>query len=134
MTDRFIDLYGTHSKQKTNQNNMSSTQVFGVNSSLFQAQYVSQKHAKRCKNAFPMAAETVLKSTYMDDSMDSVLNDEQGIELYNQLSQLLGKTGMHARKWLSNSRVVLQSIPEEDRASEVHIDKRNLPSVKTLGV
>jgi hypothetical protein len=41
---------------------------------------------------------------------------------------------MHARKWLSNSRVVLQSIPEEDRASEVHIDERNLPSVKTLGV
>ena len=76
----------------------------------------------------------LFKSTYLDDSMDSVLNDEQGIELYNQLSQLLGKTGMHARKWLSNSRVVLQSIPEEDRASEVHIDERNLPLVKTLGV
>lgn len=69
-----------------------------------------------------MAAETVLKSTYMDNSMDSVLNDEQGIKLYNQLSQLRGKAGMHARKWLSNSLVVLQSIPEEDRASEVQLE------------
>ena len=38
-----------------------------------------------------MAAETVLISTYMDDSMDSVLNDEQGTELYNKLSQLSRK-------------------------------------------
>jgi hypothetical protein len=38
-----------------------------------------------------MAAETGLKSTYMDDSMDSVLNDEQGTERYNQLSQLSRK-------------------------------------------
>ena len=111
-----------------------NTVVFGVNSSPFQAQYVSRKHAELYKNDFPMAAETVLKSTYMDDSMDSVLNDEQGIELYNQLSQLWGKAGMHARKWLSNSQVVLQSIPEEDRASEVYLDEGNLPSVKTLGV
>ena len=65
--------------------------MFGVNSSPFQAQYASQKHAGLYKNDFPMAAETVLKSTYMDDSMDSVLNDEQGIKLYNQLSQLWGK-------------------------------------------
>lgn len=111
-----------------------NTVVFGVNSSPFQVQYVSQKHAELYKNAFPMAAETVLKSTNMDDSMDSVLNDEQGIELYNQLSQLWGKSGMHARKWLSNSRVVLQSISEDDRASEVHLDEGNLPSIKTLGV
>ena len=41
---------------------------------------------------------------------------------------------MRARKWLSNSRVVLQSIPEEDRASEVHLDEGNLSSVKILGV
>jgi hypothetical protein len=99
-----------------------NTVVFVVDSSPFQAQYISQKHAGLYNNDFPMAAETVLKSTYMDNSMDSVLNDEQGIKLYNQLSQLWGKAGMHARKWLSNSLVVLQSIPEEDRASEVHLE------------
>ncbi|CAG2208607.1 unnamed protein product [Mytilus edulis] len=86
------------------------------------------------KDSYQRAAETVLKSTYMDDSMDSVINDEQGIELYNQLSQLWAKAGMYARKWLSNSKAVLQCIPEEDRASQVDLDEGYLPSVKTLGV
>ncbi|CAG2212809.1 unnamed protein product [Mytilus edulis] len=97
--------------------------VFGVNSSPFQAQFVSRKHAEMTKDSYPRAAETVLKSTYMDDSMDSVINDEQGIELYNQLSQLWAKAGMYARKWLSNSKAVLQCIPEEDRASQVDLDE-----------
>ena len=41
---------------------------------------------------------------------------------------------MHARKWLSNSEVVLKKIPSGDRALEVDLDKGNLPSLKTLGV
>ena len=46
--------------------------VFGINSSPFQAQFVAQTHAERHRDEFPMAAELVLKSTCMDDSMDSV--------------------------------------------------------------
>ena len=46
--------------------------VFGVNSSNFQAQFVAREHAKKYQSEFPLAAETILKSTYMDDSMDSV--------------------------------------------------------------
>ena len=71
--------------------------VFGVNSSPFQAQFVLQHHARKNIDEFPMAAETVLRSTYMDDSMDSVSNEEQGRELHRQLSQLLAKAGMHAK-------------------------------------
>ncbi|CAC5419849.1 unnamed protein product [Mytilus coruscus] len=72
--------------------------VFGKNSSPFQAQLVSRKQAEMMKDSYARAAKTVHKSTYMDDSMDSVLNDKQGIELYNQLSQLWAKAGMYARK------------------------------------
>lgn len=113
-----------------------SSVVFGVNSSLFQAQFLSQKHTEANQDAYAMAAETVLKSTYTDDSMDSVLNDEQGISLYQQLSlsTLWGKAEMYARKWLSNSKSVLECIPAEDRTSQVDLGKRYLPSVKTLGV
>ncbi|PFX13817.1 hypothetical protein AWC38_SpisGene22069 [Stylophora pistillata] len=92
--------------------------VFGVNSSPFQAQFVTQEHAQKHKEEFPMAAETILKSTYMDNSMDSTSDDQKGIELYKQLSELWGRAGMHERKWLSNSRKVLEDIPVDDRASE----------------
>ena len=88
--------------------------VFGVNSSPFLAQLVSRHHATIYEKAFPKAAETVLQSTYMDDSMDSVLTDELGVDLYEQLSKLWGKAGMHTHKWLSNSPVVLRKIPLQD--------------------
>ena len=59
--------------------------VFGVNSSPFQAQFVAQLNADKHNDEFPMAAETVLKSTYMDNSMDSVADDNQALELYSLL-------------------------------------------------
>ena len=108
--------------------------VFGNNAAPFEAQFVSQEHARRHVIEAPMAAETVLKSTYMDDSMDSVDDDEQGTKLFEELSWLWGKAGMHARKWLSNSETVLQNIPIEDRANTVDLSKEVLPTVKTLGV
>ena len=37
-----------------------------------EAQFVAQKNARRLQDVYPLAAETVLKSTYMDDSIDSV--------------------------------------------------------------
>ena len=108
--------------------------VFGVNSSPFQAQFVLQQHAQRYQTRFPLAVETVQKSTYMDDSMDSTLSEENAIELYQQLSLLLTKASMHARKWLSNSSTVLSVIPSKDRKAEVDLDRDQLPCAKTLGV
>lgn len=105
--------------------------VFGVNSSPFQAQFVSRKNAEIYENVYPRAAETVLKSMYMD----SVNSDSEGIELYNQLSELWSKEGRYARKWLSNSKSVLKCIPEGDHAKEVNLnDDGNLSTIKTLGI
>ena len=108
--------------------------VFGINSSPFLAQFVLQHHARKHQADYGRATETILKSTYMDDSMDSVLNEKQGIGLYRQLWCLLNKAGMHAHKWLSNSPNVLSEVPIQDQKSEVHLDRDQLPCTKTLGV
>ena len=105
--------------------------VFGVNSSPFQAHFVAQEHAKKYQSEFPLAAETILKSTYMDDSMDSVPDVKTAIELYNQLLELWGSAGMYARKWLSNEPEVLRNIPSSDCATEVDLDRVELPQVKS---
>ena len=70
--------------------------IFGVNSSPFQAQYVLRQQAKKFQGDYPMAAETILHSTYMDDSMNSIQNEESVIDLYQQLSQLLSTAGMYS--------------------------------------
>ena len=96
------------------------------NSAPMQAQFVAQEHARRQRTEYPLAAETVLQSTYMDDSLDSVEEDEKGIELHHQLKSLWAKASMHARKWVSNSAKVMAVIPEEDLATEVNIrDKKD---------
>ena len=83
---------------------------------------------------YPRAAETILKSTYMDDSMDSVMSEMEGIKLYKQLSELWQKAGMHAHKWLSNSWAILRAIPFEDRACQLELSEDNSLATKTLGI
>ena len=87
---------------------------FGVNWSPFLAQFVTQQHPPKCQSEFPLATEPVLKSTYIADSMDSLLDKETGIELYRQLSQLWTSAGMHARKWFSNVPDVFKCIQQAD--------------------
>ena len=62
-----------------------------------------QEYAKKYADEFPMAAEIVLKSTYMDNSMDSC-SEQHGVKLYEQLSELLKQADTYARKWLSLKR------------------------------
>ena len=108
--------------------------VFGKNSAPMEAQFVVQENARKHQELFPLAAETVLKSTYMDDSLDSAENDDQGIRLYHELKDLWAKANMQARKWVSNSSKVMAQIPEEARAVEMTISEDNTPTTKTLGL
>ena len=63
--------------------------MFGINSSSFQAQFVKQTHAQKHQEDLPTASETALNSTYMDDSLDSVQEDKEGILLYQQLTKIV---------------------------------------------
>ena len=108
--------------------------VFGKNSAPMESQFVAQENARRNQDRYPLAAETVLKSTYMDDSIDSVENEDEGVELYRQLNALWGVASMQARKWISNSPKVIEAIPTEERATEIVINSGQDPITKTLGI
>ena len=62
--------------------------------------------------------------------MDSVLTDEERIDLYKQILELWEKAGMHTHKWLSNSPAVLNKILSQDRLHKIN----NLPSIKAFGI
>ena len=108
--------------------------VFGKNSAPMEAQFIAQENAREHRESYPLAAETVLKSTYMDNSIDSVETDEIGIKLYHQLRSLWRKAGMQARKWASNSKKVMAEIPTEDQAAQLTIADNKDPVVNTLGL
>ena len=70
----------------------------------------------------------------MDDLVPSLDSIERAIETRRQLTEMGDKAGFHVRKWVSNLTEVLADVPEEDRASEVNLEKNERPVTKTLGV
>ena len=108
--------------------------MFGMNAAPFVVQYVVRHNAEKHQTEYPLAAETVLESTYIDDTMDSTKTEDNAINLYEELKKLWNLCGMKPHMWLSNSRKVLGRIPIEERAKKIDIIDNILPSTKTLGI
>ena len=70
----------------------------------------------------------------MDDCMDSVDTENEGIELYNDLCAIWKYVGMHARKWVTNSKAISDLISKDDKAVVFDVLAENVSAVKTLGL
>ncbi|KAL9987286.1 hypothetical protein ACROYT_G001568 [Oculina patagonica] len=108
--------------------------VFGGCYCPFCAQFTWKKHAELHQEDYPLAADAVKNHCYMDDLMPSVDSVEKAIETRRQLTEMGDKARFHVRKWVSNCPEVLEDVPQEDRASEVDLEKNQFPVTKTLGV
>ena len=108
--------------------------IFGGCYCPFCVQFVWQKHAETNMEIYSLAAKAVLEHCYMDDLMPSVPTVDKAKETRRQLTELGDQAGFHIRKWVSNDVDVIADIKEEDRASEIDLEKRELPTTKTLGV
>ena len=108
--------------------------VFGVNASPYLAQLVSQHNAKTNSGELPRAAQTVCKSTYMDDSLDSVERVEEAIKLHHDLTNLWNRAAMTPSKWLSNNEEVLKIIPKEHLVSSFDLEAQFMPVTRTSGI
>lgn len=83
----------------------------------------------------PPVIDAVLHEFYVDDCLKSVKTETEAIEMATQLPKVLARGGFRLCKWLSNSKEVLQAIPESERASGLHdLNFQVLPVERTLGV
>ena len=108
--------------------------VFGSSSSPFLAQLVAKSNATKFQKQFKRASESVLASTFMDDTLDSIDTIEESKVLYRDLKKLWAKAGMETHKWLSNSFELLEYIPEKERGVKLTISDNQNDSTKALGV
>ena len=84
---------------------------------------VEKENAKRFKNEHPEAAKSILEFTLVDDTLRSI-NDERELEkLSKDLVFIYDQIGMELRKFASNSKRVMESIPIEKRAPAINMDK-----------
>ncbi|GFS89846.1 integrase catalytic domain-containing protein [Trichonephila clavipes] len=84
------------------------------------------------KSRFPLASETLLYDTYMDDIVSGAPDLETAQQLQSQLKDALQSCGMNLHKWSSNSPELLNSSLSSDveHSFSTDIDL----SVKTLGI
>ncbi|GFX69844.1 integrase catalytic domain-containing protein [Trichonephila clavipes] len=108
------------------------TVTYGLSNALFFAIRTLQQLAKDEKSRFPLASETLLYDTYMDDIVSGAPDLETAQQLQSQLKDALQSCGMNLHKWLSNSPELLNSSLSSDveHSFSTDIDL----SVKTLGM
>ncbi|GBM55871.1 hypothetical protein AVEN_2569-1 [Araneus ventricosus] len=80
---------------------------------------------------FSLTAPVVETAFYIGDLVNGVNNKATAVELEIQLIKLLEAGGMKLHKWSSNSRRLLQSVPQVDLEFCFDKDKEN---IKTLGL
>jgi hypothetical protein len=103
------------------------------------AAYALRRTAQDHKDLFPCSVvNAVLENFYVDDCLVSIVDEQSACQLVTQLCELLAKGGFRLTKWLSNSRTVLATIPETERAKLVRtIDLdhgASMPIERALGV
>ena len=112
--------------------------LFGGASSPSCANYALKKTAEDNNQEFDaMTVETVKRNFYVDDCLRSVTEEVKAVRLVGQLRELLSKGGFRLTKWISNSKKVLNSVPESERAPSVkdlNFDQNAVLTERALGV
>ena len=110
--------------------------TFGVSASCFAANMAVKQNAIELANKYPLAADAVHKSFYVDDGLTGADDVESAIALQRQLQDLFAHGGFMLRKWNSSEPLVLQAIfPELRESKEVHsISTSEQDYTKTLGL
>ncbi|GFY12139.1 PHD finger protein 12 [Trichonephila clavipes] len=108
------------------------TVTYWLSNAPFLAIRTLQQLAKDEKSRFPLASETLLYDTCMDDIVSGAPDLETAQQLQSQLKDSLQSCGMNLHKWSSNSPELLNSSLSSDieHSFSTDIDL----SVKTLGI
>ncbi|OXA41945.1 Gag-Pro-Pol polyprotein [Folsomia candida] len=93
--------------------------IFGATCSPTCAQEAKNRNALEYRQQYPSACEAIVDKHYVDDLLDSVTTVEEAVKLFHEVREVHSKGGFNLCNWLSNSREVMQEIPEELRAKSV---------------
>ena len=112
------------------------TQVtFGVSAASFAANMALKQNAIDRYHEFPVAAEVVHKSFYVDDCLTGADDTKSALLLQQQLTTLFSRGGFVLRKCHSSNPSVLEKIPEDLRDTrEVQTFSETNKYSKTLGI
>lgn len=112
--------------------------LFGAVSSPSCACFALRKTAEDNKASFPPEViDTINRNFYMDDLLKSLPSEKDAVFMAKHLIAVCSRGGFNLTQWISNSREVLQSIPEELKSKhlyELDLDRDKLPMERALGL
>ena len=88
---------------------------FGERSAPTCANDIMKRNAEDFQEQYPDAAEAVMKNLYVDDSLNSLDDENEAIALRQDLIELMKHGGLTLMKWLSNSQTVMKETPESEK-------------------
>ncbi|XP_075150691.1 uncharacterized protein LOC142224789 [Haematobia irritans] len=110
------------------------TVTFGVNCASYQALRTIQQLAVDVKDIYPLASDVLHSCMYVDDVLAGSLDVTSSIPIKDELISALNSAGFPLRKWTSNSKVFLRSIPKEHLLNNEFLEFDYCNMAKTLGV
>ena len=112
--------------------------LFGGKSSPSVVNYCMRKTADDHElNYSELAINTLRRSFYMDDMIRSVKSVEDAKDLIPEMQKLLQEGGFDLGKFMSTSREVIETVPEEKRAKSLQnldLNDCSLPQESALGL
>lgn len=109
------------------------TVTYGLKSSTFLATRCLIELARIYKDEYPLAAQAMLLSTYVDDIICGADTEAELLQLKTELISLLNKGGFTLHKWCSNNPQTLSDLPSDKKYfDKLDINKNNI--AKTLGL
>ncbi|XP_065082642.1 uncharacterized protein LOC135705019 [Ochlerotatus camptorhynchus] len=111
------------------------TVTYGTAAAPFLATRSLVQLAVEEKHRYPVASKMVIEDVYVDDMLSGADTEEEASQRLLEVKQLLSAGGFPIRKWSSNSAVVLESVPEEEREKLVRIGESGVKEgIKALGM
>ncbi|XP_042240042.1 uncharacterized protein LOC121878116 [Homarus americanus] len=100
------------------------------------AAYALQRTFQDFGDGFSDAANRANSNFYVDNLLLSVTEPKEAIMISRQLRHLLSLAGFKLKKWISNNKEVLNTIPLKSRhtgVKEVNLGCEDLPTERALG-
>lgn len=111
-----------------------TTVIDGTASATFLATRALLQASEDGALQYPQASKVVKQDFYMDDVSSGSHSVETAIQLQQNLIELLKDKGFLLRKWFSNAKELMESVPKENRHDPEALVELIDTSIKTLGV
>ncbi|XP_075167626.1 uncharacterized protein LOC142239729 [Haematobia irritans] len=108
--------------------------TFGASCSPSLANYVKNRNAERFVDKHPQAVQAILQNTFVDDWLQSVDSEGEMLELAKAVRDIHQCGGFEMRNWLSNSKIVLENLENNDTTNNKIFDRLENSFEKVLGM